>query len=115
MSYEFQYLCQFSIFRTTNFNLDIYSFILQRLRQEFQKMLSERVATSQVEEVEPLEGKSTEAHSSYPPMVICSHCQHLADYVKIFMEAGEELTLGEDQVAPLVTEVPLYFSIWSIL
>ena len=36
------------------------------LRQEFLKMLSEGVATSQSEETEPLEGKSTETHSSSP-------------------------------------------------
>ena len=29
----------------------------------------------------------------------------MADYVCLFMEEGEELTLREDQAAPLVTEV----------
>ena len=70
-------------------------------------------ASLQLEEAEP-EGDSTEIHSSSPPRLIHSHHQHLADYVKSFMEEREELTLGEDQAAPLVTEVPLYTPIWSI-
>ena len=63
-------------------------------------MLSEMVATLQSEETEPLEGESTENHSSSPSRVIHSHHQHLVDYVKLFMEEGEELTLDEDWVAP---------------
>ena len=59
-------------------------------------MLSKMMATSQSEETEPQEGKSTGTHNSSPPKVICSHCQHLANYVKLFMEEGKELTLGED-------------------
>ena len=74
-------------------------------------MLSKTVATLQSEETEPLEGNSTETHSSYPPSVIHSHYQHLVDYVKLFMEEGEELTLGENQMAPLVTEISPYFPI----
>ena len=73
-------------------------------------MLSETVATLQLEETKPLEGKSTETCSSSPPRVIHSHCQHLVDYVKLCMEEGEELTLGEDWMAPLVTELSPYFS-----
>ena len=54
------------------------------------------VATSQSEEAEPPDSESTETHSTSPPRVICSHHQHLVDYVKLSMEEGEELTLGED-------------------
>ena len=67
-------------------------------------MLGKTVASLQSEETEP-EGKNTEIHSNSPPRVIFSHCQHLADYVKLFMEEGEELTLGEDWPAPLITDV----------
>ena len=66
------------------------------------------VASLQSEETEP-EGKSTETHSSSPPRVTSSHHQHLVDFIKLFMEEGEELTLGEDQVVPLITEVPPYY------
>ena len=65
------------------------------------------VASLQLEEAEP-EGEYTEICNSSPPRVIYSHCHHLADYVKLFMEEGEELTIGEDWAAPLITEVPLY-------
>ena len=61
----------------------------------------------QSEEAEP-KGENTEILSSSPPRVICTHCHHLADYIKLFMEKGEELTLGEDRAAPLITEVPPY-------
>ena len=70
------------------------------MRQEFQSMLGKTAASVQSEEVEP-EGKSSETQSSSPMRVIHLHHQHLADYVKLFMEEGEELTLSEDRVAPL--------------
>ena len=56
--------------------------------------LGKGVAFLQSEEAEP-EGESTEIQSSSPPRVICLHHQHLTDYVKLFMEEGEDLTLGE--------------------
>ena len=81
------------------------------MRQEFKESLEDTVVGSPVPGSGPLESESTEAHSSSPPWVICSCHQHLVDYVKIFMKEGEELTVGEDQLASLVTEVPPYFSI----
>ena len=36
------------------------------MRQEFQKTLRETALTTQLEEIEPVEGKSMEAHSSSP-------------------------------------------------
>ena len=62
-SYEHQYLCQYSIFRNICLNYirhNTYSVILQKLRQEFTKSLSEMVVGLQSEETEPIEGKSTE-------------------------------------------------------
>ena len=76
------------------------------MRQECQQSLGETVASLQAGESEPLEGESTEAQSNSPPRVTHSHHQHLGDYIKLFMEEGEELTLGEDQVTSLITEVP---------
>ena len=78
------------------------------MRQEFLKTLDKTVVSLQLEETEP-EGESTEIHSGSPPKVICSHCQHLVDYIKLFMEEGEELTLGEDREASLITEVFIFF------
>ena len=31
-----------------------------------------------------------------PPRILCSYQQHVADYVHLSMEEGEELTLDED-------------------
>ena len=39
----------------------------------------------------------------------------MADYIHLFMEEGEELTLSEGQAAPLVTEVYLYVSFMLLL
>ena len=49
----------------------------------------------------PAEGDST-VPSEISPQVLKSHCQHLADYVKLFLE---DLSMGDDQAAPLATEV----------
>ena len=79
------------------------------MRQEFQKTLVKTSVSLQSEETEP-EGESTEICSSSPPRVIHLHYQHLTDYVKLFMEEGKELTMGEDWVAPLIREIPPYYS-----
>ena len=65
------------------------------------------MASLQSEETQP-EGESAEIHSSSPPRVICSHHQHLADYVRLFMEEGEGLSPDENQVTPLITIVSFY-------
>ena len=74
------------------------------MRQEFRESMKDTMAGSQVPEPEPLEGDSTEPSSVSPPWVIKLHHQHLADYVRVFMEEEEEMTMGEDWAAPLVTE-----------
>ena len=58
------------------------------------------VAGSQVPEPEPLEGDNKEPSIISPQWVIKSHHQHLADYVRLFMEEGQEMSMG----APLVTD-----------
>ena len=50
---------------------------------------------SQAEE-EPTESVSMETHSTSPPRVLQTHQQHVVDYIRILMEEGEDLTLGED-------------------
>ena len=78
------------------------------MRQEFQSTLQRTAASVPSDEAEP-KGESTETFSSSPSRVIHMHHQHLADYIKLFMEEGEELTLGEDRAAPLITQVPPWF------
>ena len=79
------------------------------MRQEFRCTLGKVVISSQVAEAETQEGKVTKIHSDSPPRVTHIHCQHMADYIKLFMEHGERLTLGEDWATPLITEVHSYY------
>ena len=79
------------------------------MRQEFKQSLGETTASIQAGEHEPPEIESTEAPSNSPPRMTHSHCQHLADYMIIFMKEGKELTLHEDRTAPLITEVDFSF------
>ena len=43
--------------------------------------------------------------NSSPSRVTWSYNQHRADYICLCMEEGLMLTVGEDQSAPLITEV----------
>ena len=81
--------------------------LLQQLRQEFQSTLVKAASlTSQSEEPgEPAEGKDTESWGSSPPRITWSHSQHRADYVHIFMEEGNMLTMGKDRSPPMIMEV----------
>ena len=89
----------------TNFLfLELFLLPLQKLRQEFRALLGKVAMVSQAEE-EPIESVSMETHSTSPPRVLWTHQQQVADYVRLLMEEGEDLTLGEDQDAPLITEV----------
>ena len=80
MSYEFQYACKFSTFRTTRLNCE---FTLLYYRQEFRELLKDTVAGSHITEPEPLEDDSTEPSSVSPPWFINMLCQHLADYALV--------------------------------
>ena len=99
-SQEFQYPHQISI-------LELFILPLQKSRQEFRSLLGEAAMVSQTEE-EPIESVSMATHSTSPPRVLWTHQQHVADYVRLLMEKGEDLTLGEDWAAPLITEVCSY-------
>ena len=52
-----------------------------------------------------MEGIDTSPSSTAKPLVLCTHDQHAADYIRIMMEAGMNLPMGEDRAAPLITEV----------
>ena len=79
------------------------------MRQEFKQSLGDAAASTQVREEELPESKSTETQSDSPPRVIHSHQQHLANYIYMYMEEGEKLTLDEDRAVPLITEVDFSF------
>ena len=71
-------------------------------------MLGEAATVTQAED-EPSTSVSTESHETCAPRVLQTHHQHVADYVRLMMEEGEILTLGEDRPAPLITEVHCFF------
>ena len=74
------------------------------MRKKFRESLKDTMAGSHTPEPEPLKGNSTEPHSISPPQVLRLYHQHLADYVRLFMEEGEEMSMGEDWAALLVTD-----------
>ena len=51
------------------------------------------------------EGIETSPSTNEKPQVLCTHDQHATNYVRIMMEAGMNLCMGEDRAAPLITEV----------
>ena len=56
-------------------------------------------------EPEPSTGTSTDPSGSSPPQVLRTYHQHMTDYMRLMMESGMDLTLSEDRVALLITEV----------
>ena len=47
-------------------------------------------------------------HSPFPKgktLTSITHDQHTADYIRLMMQEGMDLPLGEDRAAPLITEV----------
>ena len=53
-------------------------------------------ATSGVEP-EPSTGISTDPSGSSPPQVLRTYCQHMADHMRLMMESGMDLNLGQGQ------------------
>ena len=78
---------------------------LQTMRHNFKNSLHGSAAASQSVEKDPVKGDATTPHGTSPPRVLCSYWQHVTDYIHLFIE-GEELTLSDDQAAPLIVEVP---------
>ena len=52
-----------------------------------------------------MEGIETSPSANEKPWVLHTHDQHATDYVRIMMEAGMNLPMGEDRASPLITEV----------
>ena len=76
------------------------------MRQDFKEGMTATMMESQIPpEPEPAEGDSTVPSETSAPKVLKYHHWHLADYVKLFLEEGEVLSMGDDWAAPLVTEV----------
>ena len=54
---------------------------------------------------DPTEGIETSPSAMEKPQVLCIHDQHATDYVRLMMEEGVNLPMGEPRAAPLITEV----------
>ena len=50
-------------------------------------------------------GIETAPSDKEKPRILHTHDQHTADYVRLMMEEGMDLPMGEDRVALLITEV----------
>ena len=77
------------------------------MRCNFKKSLHGSAAASESVEKDPLKDDVTMPHSTSPHRGLHSSWQHVADYICLFMEEGEKLTLGKDQATPLIVEVAL--------
>ena len=76
------------------------------MQQEFQKTLAETVSTTPGAEPEPEPAQVQVLNPvDLSPQVLRMHRQHATDYMKLMMESGINLSMGEDRAAPLITEV----------
>ena len=63
------------------------------------------VAESEQPGKDPTTGIETAPSHKEKPRILQTYDQHTADYVRLMMEEGMDLPMGEDRVAPLMTEV----------
>ena len=54
---------------------------------------------------DPTTGIKTAPSNKEKPRILCTYDQHTADYVRIMMEEGMDLPMGEDRAALLITKV----------
>ena len=54
---------------------------------------------------DPTTGIETALSNKEKLRILHTHDQHTADYVRIMMEEGMDLPVGEDRAAPLITKV----------
>ena len=66
------------------------------MRHKFQRSLHSSADASQSVEKDPVEADTAAPHITFPPRVLGSYQQDIAEYVCLFIEKGEEMTLGED-------------------
>ena len=53
----------------------------------------------------PMEGIKTSPSAMENPQVLHTHDQHAANHVRLMMEAGMNLPMGEDRAVPSIMEV----------
>ena len=65
-------------------------------------------ASSTSKSVGPDEHEGKDIRASSPPRVTETYNQHRADYIPLFIEEGQMLTMSKDQSAPLIMEVCIF-------
>ena len=80
------------------------NYFLQTLWKRFWESLPTTVESEQPGE-DPTTGIDTTPSQKEKPQLLQTHDQHTADYVRLMMQEGMDLPMGEDRVAPLITEV----------
>ena len=78
------------------------------MRQEFRATLA-KTASSTSTSAGPDEPGGEDTGANSLPRVTCTYTQHRADYIHLFVEGGQMLTMGEDQSAPLIMEVWIFY------
>ena len=91
--------------RHSRLNLCYQITFLQTLWQRFQNSFPQAVAESEQPCEDPTTGIETAPSHKEKPRTLQTHDQHTANYVGLMMEEGMDLPMGEDRVAPLITEV----------
>ena len=62
---------------------------------------------------DPTTGIETAPSNKEKPRILHTHDQHTADYVRIMMEEGMDLSMGEDRAPPWITELYALISLSS--
>ena len=71
----------------------------------FQESIPQAVDEMEQSTSDPMEGIDTNPSPNEKPRVFQTHDQHATDYVRLMMEEGMSLPMGEDRAALLITEV----------
>ena len=85
----------------------VITLLLQTLQKRFKESLPATIAAQQLQPPEegPTTGIDTAPSQKEKPQLVHTHEQYTADYVRLMMQEGMELLMGEDRAAPLITEV----------
>ena len=75
------------------------------MQKQFQESIPQTVDEMEQSTSHPTERIETNPLPNEKPRVFQTHDQHAANYVRLMMEEGMDLPMGEDRVAPLITEV----------
>ena len=76
---------------------------MQTLQKRFWESLPTAAESEQPGE-DPTTGIVTAPSQKEKPQLLQTHNQHTADYIRLMIQEGMDLPMGEDRAAPLITE-----------